>query len=127
MAWPPRIAITSFPRVDIIRSGRSRSWALNSLRTITDERAAWPLSPSVRYTGSSIAYTFGSLAAAGAFAPLIMTPILKATGSTAGIAFYVVLALGATDAAVFFSRETRETVWAASSSSRPVSEPSTCL
>ena len=59
--------------------------------------------PSVRYTGASIAYTFGSLAAGGAFAPLIMTSLLKATRSTFPIALYVVTALLATGAAVLFA------------------------
>lgn len=62
--------------------------------------------PRVRYTGSSIAYTFGSLAAGGAFAPLIMTSILKETASTTGITVYVALALVTTGIALVCARET---------------------
>jgi len=52
--------------------------------------------PKLRYTGASIAYTFGSLAAGAAFAPLIMGTILKLTAGTGGISVYIVTALGVT-------------------------------
>jgi MFS family permease len=62
--------------------------------------------PRIRYTGSSIAYTFGSLAGGGAFAPLIMATVLQETAGTAGISIYVVLALLATGIGLACARET---------------------
>lgn len=62
--------------------------------------------PRVRYTGSSIAYTFGSLAGGGAFAPLIMATVLQETAGTAGISIYVVVALLATGIGLACARET---------------------
>lgn len=62
--------------------------------------------PRVRYTGSSIAYTFGSLAGGGAFAPLIMATVLQETAGTAGISIYVVVALQATGIGLACARET---------------------
>jgi len=63
--------------------------------------------PRVRYTGSSIAYTFGSLAGGGAFAPLIMATVLRETSATIGITVYVVAALLATGIGLICARETR--------------------
>lgn len=62
--------------------------------------------PRIRYTGSSIAYTFGSLAGGGAFAPLIMATVLQETAGTAGISIYVVVALLATGIGLACARET---------------------
>jgi MFS family permease len=62
--------------------------------------------PRVRYTGSSIAYTFGSLAGGGAFAPLIMATLLRETSATSGIAIYVVVALLVTGIGLACARET---------------------
>ncbi|GBQ87493.1 major facilitator superfamily transporter [Gluconacetobacter johannae DSM 13595] len=46
----------------------------------------------IRYSGSSISYTFGSLAGGGAFAPLIMAALYRSTGSAVALSFYVVVA-----------------------------------
>ncbi|MBB2168274.1 MHS family MFS transporter [Gluconacetobacter aggeris] len=50
----------------------------------------------IRYSGSSISYTFGSLAGGGAFAPLIMTVLYRTTGSTLSLSLYVVVAAAIT-------------------------------
>ncbi len=60
--------------------------------------------PKLRYTGSSIAYTFGSLAGGAAFAPLIMTAIFKQTGHTLLISAYILAALAGSGVAVAFAR-----------------------
>jgi MFS family permease len=63
--------------------------------------------PRLRYTGSSLAYTFGSLAGGGAFAPLIMATILERTGSPGGISAYVAVALAITAIALISARKPR--------------------
>jgi MFS family permease len=60
--------------------------------------------PRVRYTGSSIAYTFGSLAGGGAFAPLIMASLLRQTASTVLVSGYVLLALAVSGLGLAFAR-----------------------
>lgn len=50
----------------------------------------------IRYSGSSISYTFGSLAGGGAFAPLIMTVLYRTTSSSFTIALYAIAATGVT-------------------------------
>jgi len=59
----------------------------------------------VRYTGSSLAYTFGGVVGGG-FAPLIMATLYRAYGATLAIAAYVVATLCVTGLALLFSRET---------------------
>lgn len=60
--------------------------------------------PKVRYTGASIAYTFGSLAGGAAFAPLIMTAIFKQTGHTLLISAYILAALAASGLGLVLAR-----------------------
>jgi MFS family permease len=62
-------------------------------------------STRVRYTGSSLAYTFGGVVGGG-FAPLIMATLYRAYGATLAIAAYVVATLCVTGLALLFSRET---------------------
>ncbi len=59
----------------------------------------------VRYAGASLAYTLAGILGGG-FAPLIITSLYKAYGSTAAVSLYVLAALGLTLAAVFIARET---------------------
>lgn len=47
----------------------------------------------IRYSGSSISYTFGSLAGGGAFAPLIMTMLYRTTSSPFTISLYAIVAI----------------------------------
>lgn len=46
----------------------------------------------IRYSGSSVSYTFGSLAGGGAFAPLIMTALYRTTSSPFTISLYTIAA-----------------------------------
>jgi len=59
----------------------------------------------VRYTGSSLAYTFASIAG-GAFAPLLMTSLYQQYGTTIAVSCYVVVALGLTLASIIAAKET---------------------
>jgi MFS family permease len=59
----------------------------------------------VRYTGSSLAYTFAGVVG-GAFAPLIMATVYKAYKTPLAIAAYVVAGLAVTGLALLFARET---------------------
>ncbi|WP_208611660.1 MFS transporter [Gluconobacter albidus] len=61
----------------------------------------------VRYSGSSIAYTCGSLAGGGAFAPLIMVTLFRATHLELSISLYVVVALLVSGAGAMLARGTR--------------------
>jgi MFS family permease len=63
--------------------------------------------PRLRYAGSSTAYTFGSLAAGGAFAPLIMTSLIARTGSPFAISLYAVIALLVTGVAIIAGKGRR--------------------
>ncbi|WP_220792122.1 MFS transporter [Gluconacetobacter azotocaptans] len=62
--------------------------------------------PAIRYTGASIAYTFGSLAGGGAFAPLIMASLFRETSSTLAISLYTLAALLVSGAGMLLARET---------------------
>ncbi|ACI52016.1 major facilitator superfamily MFS_1 [Gluconacetobacter diazotrophicus PA1 5] len=55
---------------------------------------------TVRYTGSSLAYTLGSLAGGSAFAPLIMSSIVGGWTGTWGITLYVMVTLAVTAAGI---------------------------
>jgi metabolite-proton symporter len=59
----------------------------------------------VRYTGSSLAYTFAGIAGGG-FAPLIMAALYQRFGTTQAVAWYVVAALGVTLIALAAAKET---------------------
>src|SRR4029453_18368086 len=58
----------------------------------------------VRYAGSSLASTLAGILGAG-FAPLIMTTILRAYGSSIAISIYVAAALGVTLLCLAAARE----------------------
>ena len=59
----------------------------------------------VRYAGASLAYTLAGILGAG-FAPLIMTTVLRAYGTSIAISIYVVAALGVTLLCLVAARET---------------------
>ena len=59
----------------------------------------------VRYAGSSLAYTLAGILGAG-FAPLIMTTVLRAFGTSTAISIYVAVALAVTLLALAAARET---------------------
>lgn len=59
----------------------------------------------VRFSGSSIAYTFAGVLGGG-FAPLIILSLFQGTGGTTAISIYVCCALGLTALALAFARET---------------------
>ncbi|GBR17521.1 MFS transporter [Komagataeibacter nataicola] len=56
----------------------------------------------IRYSGSSVSYTFGSLAGGGAFAPLIMTALFRTSHPIGAIVLYVVAAFAATACGLLF-------------------------
>lgn len=60
--------------------------------------------PAICYTGASIAYTFGSLAGGGAFAPLIMATLFRETSSTLPISLYTLAALAVSGAGMLAAR-----------------------
>jgi len=59
----------------------------------------------VRYAGSSLAYTLAGILGAG-FAPLIMTSVLRVSGTSLAISIYVAVALIVTLLAIAAARET---------------------
>lgn len=62
-------------------------------------------STRVRYSGSSLAYTFAGVVGGG-FAPLIIVSLYQAYGSTLAVSLYVLAALGVTGIALAVARET---------------------
>lgn len=62
----------------------------------------------VRYAGASLAYTLAGIVGGG-FAPLLITTLFKAYGSTLAISLYVSAALLVTLAALWAARETAHT------------------
>jgi hypothetical protein len=59
----------------------------------------------VRYAGSSLAYTLAGILGGG-FAPLIITSLYRAYGTTGAVSLYVCVALGVTLVALLAARET---------------------
>ena len=59
----------------------------------------------VRYTGSSLAYTFAGVVGGG-FAPLIIAALFQYYGTTAAVSVYVIVALLVTTASLLAARET---------------------
>ncbi|MBC3190438.1 MHS family MFS transporter [Pseudonocardia sp. C8] len=61
--------------------------------------------PRVRYSGASLAYQLAAVAISG-FTPMIMTAIIANTGSTTGVALYLMAMAAITLASAFFLTET---------------------
>ena len=59
----------------------------------------------VRYTGSSLAYTFAGIVGGG-FAPLIIVSLFRSFGSTLAVSLYILLTLAVTAVALLVARET---------------------